>query len=106
MARTRGAPNARRVDAPRQAPTPTNIATSDGSSDSRNRSESQGGSARRIVIRSEAFGCGYDIVIEPPAAWAHYDQERPTIRAARRYAESLKIVNPSWKIDDQSGEPA
>jgi hypothetical protein len=107
MAENRSALDARRADAPARAPTlKTAFATNDSEKpNSGNAAESQA-AARRIVIRAEAFGQGFDVLIDPPAPWAHYDQERPNIRSARRYAASLRIVNPSWKIDDQSGEPA
>jgi hypothetical protein len=58
-----------------------------------------------IVIRHEPFDLGFDITVEPAPNWANFNAERPTITAARRYAESLRTVH-GWKIRDQSGEPA
>ena len=55
-----------------------------------------------IIIRPEAFGCGFDVVIEPPIAFARYDQERPSVAAARRYAESLKVVT-GFPIREETG---
>lgn len=61
-------------------------------------------SERKICIRPEAFGVGFDVNIEPPAPWARYDQERPTHRSARRYAESLRTIYPDWRIVDETGD--
>ncbi|MBV9528531.1 hypothetical protein [Sphingomonas sp.] len=58
-----------------------------------------------IIIRPEAFGCGFDVLIDPPISYARYDQERPTLRAARRYAESLKVVT-GFPIRDNNGDTA
>lgn len=58
----------------------------------------------QITIRACPFGGStFDITVEPAPAWACFDAERPTIRAARRYAESLKTVH-GWKVVDKSGE--
>jgi hypothetical protein len=56
-----------------------------------------------IIIRSEPFGVGFDITVEPAPAWANFNAERPTIKAARRYAESLRKVH-GWAMRDLSGE--
>lgn len=58
-----------------------------------------------IIIRPEPFGVGFDITVEPSPAWGNFNQERPDHRAARRYAESLKVVN-GWCIRDEPGEAA
>lgn len=55
-----------------------------------------------IVIRREAFGVGFDIIVEPAPSWANFAVERPTLKAARRYAESLRTVH-GWKIRDDVG---
>lgn len=60
---------------------------------------------RRIIIRPEAFGHGFDIVVEPAPGWTSYDVERPTHRDAIRYAKSLQVVH-GWKIVDQTGTEA
>ncbi|MBV9842398.1 MAG: hypothetical protein JOY99_12865 [Sphingomonadaceae bacterium] len=57
-----------------------------------------------IYIRPEPFGCGYDIVIEPPILHARYNAERGTVKAARRYADSIRIVT-GFKVVDETGEP-
>ena len=58
-----------------------------------------------IVIRPEPFGAGFDIAVEPAPAWANFNAERPTHRAATRYAESLRVVH-GWKVRDEAGGPA
>lgn len=58
-----------------------------------------------IFIRPEPFGAGFDITVEPGPAWSNCNTERPTLRDARRYADSLKIVH-GWPIRDETGEPA
>jgi hypothetical protein len=60
-----------------------------------------------IIIRPCPFGgATYDVVVEPTPAWANFDRERPTLHAARRYAESLKTVHVGWVIRDETGEAA
>jgi hypothetical protein len=56
----------------------------------------------KIIIAAQPFNCGFDIKIEPPVTWAHYDVERPTHHEALRYAKSLKTLH-GWPIDDQIG---
>ena len=58
-----------------------------------------------IVIRPEAFGAGFDIVVEPAVPWTSFDRERPTFKAARRYAESLRTVH-GWRIREEIGGEA
>lgn len=58
-----------------------------------------------IFIRPEPFGAGFDITVEPSPNWSHCNAERPTLREARRYAESLKIVH-GWSVRDETGEAA
>lgn len=60
---------------------------------------------RVIYIRPEAFGAGYDITVEPPAPWADFDCERPTLKAALRYATSLRTVH-GWRVKDETGGAA
>lgn len=55
---------------------------------------------RRIIIRAGA-GAGFDVVVEPPPEWTNHNRERATHRAARRYADSLRIVH-GWPVVDQS----
>lgn len=57
---------------------------------------------RRITIRTEPFGAGFEIVVVPAPGWTNYDVERPTHRDAMRYAQSLRVVH-GWKIIDESG---
>jgi hypothetical protein len=58
-----------------------------------------------IYIRPEAFGAGFDITVEPPAPWADFNRERPTLKAARRYAGSLRTVH-GWRVKDETGGAA
>lgn len=58
-----------------------------------------------IFIRPEAFGVGFDITVEPPVPWTSFDRERPTLKAAQRYAESLRTVH-GWRIKDETGGAA
>jgi hypothetical protein len=57
-----------------------------------------------IVIRPEPFGAGFDITVEPGPAWSNCNTERRTLREARRYAESLRVVHPAWPIRDETRE--
>jgi hypothetical protein len=54
-----------------------------------------------IIIRQQPAGAGFSITLDPAPAWADFDRERPTHRAARRYAEGLRTVH-GWKIRDES----
>lgn len=55
---------------------------------------------RKIFIRPAPFGQGFDVTVEPPTPWANFNQERPTLRAARRYADSL-CIGHGWNVVDQ-----
>ncbi|NIJ32790.1 hypothetical protein [Sphingomonas oligoaromativorans] len=57
----------------------------------------------QIIIRREPFGIGFDITVEPKPAWTSFNCERPTLHAARRYAEGLHTVH-GWRIRDETGE--
>ena len=58
---------------------------------------------RTTIITPKVGSDGYDISIEPPPNWSNFNVSRPTPRAARRYAESLRIVH-GWRIRDLSGD--
>jgi hypothetical protein len=58
-----------------------------------------------IHIRPEAFGAGFDITVEPPVAWTSFNCERPSLKAARRYADSLRTVH-GWRIKEEIGDAA
>ena len=61
--------------------------------------------ARRIFIRPEPFGCGFDVTVEPAPEWINMARERPTHREAQRYALGLRAVH-GWRIVDETGEAA
>ena len=56
-----------------------------------------------VVIRAEAFGVGYDVVIEPPVEGESFDREFPTFKGARGYARGLRLFR-GWPIRDLTGE--
>lgn len=58
-----------------------------------------------IIIRGCPFGgATYDVVVEPAPAWASFNAERSTLKAARRYAQGLATVH-KWRVADHTGEP-
>lgn len=62
--------------------------------------------AHVIHIRPCPFGGPtFDITVEPAPTWANFNVERPTLKAARRYAQGLATVH-KWRVSDQTGEPA
>lgn len=68
-------------------------------------STAAGPTQRRVFIRPAMVGQVFDVSVDPPVAWSNFNQERPDIRSARRYAQSLKVVH-GWGISDETGEPA
>lgn len=59
----------------------------------------------RIIVRPEAFGCGFDVVVDPPAPDEILDREFATHREARGYASGLRLTR-RWPIVDQTDEAA
>lgn len=58
-----------------------------------------------IVIRPEAFGIGFDVVVEPQPAWGSFACERRDHRSAKRCADHIRIAH-GWPIRDETGEKA
>jgi len=57
---------------------------------------------RNIVVRIAPKGGGFDCLIRPAPPWLSRDREPlPSYHAARRAAESLKVVHPDWSIVDE-----
>lgn len=55
---------------------------------------------RTIIIKPSADGTAFDMVIDPAPHWAPFDaHDLPSYRAAKRKAESLRIVH-GWRIKD------
>lgn len=46
---------------------------------------------RRIIIRPDSSGCGFDVTIEPALDGRNMDTEGRDIRAARGYAAGLRM---------------
>ena len=58
---------------------------------------------RRIIIRPEPSGRGFNVSVIPSPEWGSLNCERPTHREARRYADILRVVQPSWSVVDETG---
>lgn len=56
----------------------------------------------RIVISEEAFGCGFDVVVEPPVEDESLDAEFRDYGKARAWADGLRRTR-GWRIIDRSG---
>ena len=55
---------------------------------------------KTISIRPAEQGDGFDVVVMPVAPWNGVDRHNlPTVRAAKRAAESLSMVH-GWKVAD------
>ena len=62
--------------------------------------------AHRILIRREAFGSNFDVVIEPPLPDGEsFDKDFPTRKAARGYAGGIKMTR-GYPIFDLASEEA
>ena len=75
--------------------------TTDTAEDTSNNPQAQ---TKTIRIRHAEQGDGFDVVVKPVAPWNGIDRHNlPTIRAAKRAAESLSVVH-GWKVaDDTAG---
>jgi hypothetical protein len=60
---------------------------------------------RRILIRTEVFGQGFDVVVEPPIADHPLDREFDNHRGAFGYASGLRMTL-GLPLIDETGEPA
>lgn len=56
-----------------------------------------------IIIRHEAFGIGFDVVIDPPLESESLDREWPTHRDAYGYASGLRLAR-RWPIIDLASD--
>lgn len=58
---------------------------------------------RKIYIRPEAFGVGFDVLVRPVPEEESWDRGFANYRDARGYAGGIKLVR-GWKIVDEAGE--
>ncbi|MHA3840490.1 hypothetical protein ACX0GZ_04635 [Sphingomonas aestuarii] len=56
-----------------------------------------------IVVREEAFGAAFEVVVLPTPAGVGHDCEFPTYAAALEYGERLSRTL-GWKLHDQVGD--
>ena len=60
---------------------------------------------RRIIIRPEAFGAGFDVTVVPPIEGHPLDKEFDNHRAAYGYASGLRMTL-GFPVIDKTGEPS
>lgn len=100
-----GSPPEKRMARPSaKGRTTANSLTADTAENTSNALQAQ---TKTIHICHAAQGDGFDVVVKPVAPWNGIDRHNlPTIRAAKRAAESLSVVH-GWKIaDDTAGGAA